>query len=139
MAGWRIAPGSSEQGTERLPADKRLNMRKQCKNKCVGALYQLLPSLMKMFYGFQREIYAKREKRCVCLELHMQSTDKSSNNTKQRQKGSVAERAVVECSVSVCVARRIQPVQTQGHHCGRVVRTAVGTVLVYYEYIAAYI
>jgi hypothetical protein len=73
------------QGTEQLPAAKRLNTRKQCKNKCVGALYQLLPSPTKNVLQILKKNLCKKKKVSMPRAI-MQSTIKSSNKHKTAPK-----------------------------------------------------
>jgi hypothetical protein len=48
------------QGTEQLPAAKRLKTRKQCKNKCVGALPTASQSNKKWITDFEEKSMRKK-------------------------------------------------------------------------------
>ncbi len=57
------SPRSSVQRTEQLPAAKRLEKKKLCKNKYVRTLNQLYlsPTKARMFCRFYSEIYEKKK------------------------------------------------------------------------------
>jgi hypothetical protein len=70
-------------------------------------------------------------KKAVALELHTAIGEKHKLWAKERAAGAV-------CSPSVCVSVGEQKKRynlIRGHHCGLVVRTAVGTSVVYSAYI----
>ncbi len=73
-------------------------------------------------------------KKAVALELHTAIGEKHELWAKERAAGAVY-------SPSVCVGEQVYSEQykrynlSRGHHCGLVVRVAVGTVLVYSAYI----
>jgi hypothetical protein len=55
------SPGLSVQGTERLPAARRLNTKKQWKNKCVGALPTTSQSNKNVFTDFEDKSMQKEK------------------------------------------------------------------------------